>query len=69
MMTTMSKPSAAVQRELLAAVSRAREQIESGKIAQQVAVVAALDAGVPATEIAAALNLSRYRVYQIRDGK
>ena len=65
----MSKPSAAVQRELLAAVSRAREQIESGKIAQQVAVVAALDAGVPATEIAAALNLSRYRVYQIRDGK
>ncbi|MBN7567258.1 hypothetical protein [Mycobacteroides abscessus] len=59
-------------KRLLNAVRKARERagelrVQAKKV-QSDAVSAALDAGVSATEIAAALEVTRYRVYQIRDG-
>ncbi|WP_372493298.1 helix-turn-helix domain-containing protein [Gordonia alkaliphila] len=53
----------------MGAVVAANDQIVAAKLARRRAVVSALAAGVPATRVAAALGVSRYRVYQIRDGK
>lgn len=53
----------------LAAVAKAHEAIEDAKLLRQKAVQSALAAGVSAVRIAEALSVSRYRIYQIRDGK
>lgn len=60
--------------ELIDAVLTAQEQVKAAEevLAQRIldrgeAVRAALDAGAGAQPIAAALGLSRHRVYQMRD--
>lgn len=60
--------------ELIDAVLAAQEQVKAAEDALQQAILdrgeavrVALDAGVGAQPIAAALGLSRHRVYQMRD--
>ena len=69
MMLLMSKPSAAVQQELLAAVTRANEVAASAVENRRAAVRAAFEAGISGTVIAEAMGVTRARAYQIRDGK
>lgn len=61
------------QARLLAAVKTAQAEAEEAtaraRATRQRAVVAALDSGITAVQIAESLGVTRARVYQMRDGK
>ena len=69
----MSKVDPRDQKRLLAAVLKARQRARrlraEAKTLQQEAVKAALSAGVSPLAIAAELNVTKARVYQLRDGR
>lgn len=65
----MDRVSPDVEKRLLSAVRRSKQRIIDAKADQRVAVTEALAAGVSAQSVAEALGVSRYRVYQLREGK